>query len=141
MIADDSDAVTVLFHRMMRATLRAEKVGEGTLGRTVALARRLWGTGANADAHLAAALRELHGEPVDPDDPRQVAAEARSLAAANGLAPEPDRRGAGMARFVANVRRLRRGEITRAEFEEILGPDAGRVRWLDEHHPRWSEED
>ncbi|MFE9207083.1 hypothetical protein [Micromonospora sp. NPDC007230] len=140
MIADDSDAVTVLFHRMMRAELRAEKVGEDTLGRTVDLARS-WGTGPAADARLAVALRELHGEPVDPDDPRQVADEARSLATASGLAPEPDLRGAGMARFVANVRRLRNGEITRAEFEEILGPDAGRVRWIEEPDPRWPGED
>ncbi|MCW3819240.1 hypothetical protein ONA91_32840 [Micromonospora sp. DR5-3] len=140
MIADDSDAVTVMFHRMMRAALRAEKVGEDTLGRTVELARS-WGASPSADARLAVALRELHGEPVDPDDPRQVADEARSLAAASGLAPEPDPRGAGMARFVANVRRLRSGEITRAEFEEILGPDAGRARWIEEPDPRWPDED
>lgn len=63
MIADDSDAVTVRFLRMMRAEIGAERVGEDSLGRTADLARRWWGTG---DARLADALRDLHGEPVAP---------------------------------------------------------------------------
>ncbi|MEU2615473.1 hypothetical protein ABZ570_28440 [Micromonospora sp. NPDC007271] len=120
MIADDSDAVTVTFLRMMRAVLRAEKVGEDTLGRTVELARH-WGT--SADAELAAALRELHGEPVDTDDPRPVADEAISLAAESGLLPERHPRGAATARFAANARRLRTGEISPAECHEILHAD------------------
>lgn len=120
MIADDSDAVTVTFLSMMRAVLRAEKVGEDSLGRTVELARRWWGT---SDAQLAAALRALHGEPVDVDDPRQVADEATALGVESGLVTPPDPRGAGIARFAANARRLRTGEITPAEFHEIM--DAG----------------
>ncbi|MCW3845381.1 hypothetical protein ONA70_35495, partial [Micromonospora yasonensis] len=87
MIADDSDAVTVTFLSMMRAVLRAEKVGEDSLGRTVELARRWWGTGDAADAQLAAALRESHGEPVDVDDPRQVADEATTLGVQLGQHP------------------------------------------------------
>ncbi|SCF13269.1 hypothetical protein GA0074695_3698 [Micromonospora viridifaciens] len=122
MIADDSDAVTFTFLSMMRAIVRTEKVGEDTLGRTVELARR-WGTSAAADAQLAAALRELHGEPVDTDDPRQVADEAISLAADNGLLRERDPRRAAIARFAANARRLRTGEISPAEFDEIMHAD------------------
>ncbi|MEU1847654.1 hypothetical protein [Micromonospora sediminicola] len=109
MIADDSDAVTVVFLRMMRAELRAERVGEDSLGRTVELARRWWGT---ADARLADALRELHAEPVDDTDP-----------SASAAAGPPDQRGAALARFAANARRLRTGEISPAEFDEIMGAD------------------
>ncbi|NES31943.1 hypothetical protein GCE86_11695 [Micromonospora terminaliae] len=123
MIADDSDAVTVTFLRMMRAELRAERVGEDSLGRTVDLARRWWGAGATADARLAAALRELHGERVDTGDPRQVADAATALAADSGLLTPPDPRGAAVARFAANARRLRNGEITPAEFDEIMSTD------------------
>ncbi|MFI7071735.1 hypothetical protein [Micromonospora sediminicola] len=112
MIADDSDAVTVVFLRMMRAELRAERVGEDSLGRTVELARRWWGT---ADARLADALRELHAEPVDDTDPP-------ASAVAGPLTP-PDPRGAALARFAANARRLRTGEISPAEFDEIMGAD------------------
>ncbi|MFG2057473.1 hypothetical protein ACGFI9_25985 [Micromonospora sp. NPDC048930] len=126
MIADDSDAVTVTFLSMMRAVLRAEQVDGGSLGRTVELARRWWGT---ADVQLAVALRELHGEPVDTDDPRRVADEATALGVENGLLTPPDPRGAAIARFAANARRLRTGEITPAEFDEIM--DAG-----DEDHRR-----
>ncbi len=60
MIVDDSDAVTFLGTK--RAVLRAERVGEDGLGRSVELARRWWGTGDAADVQLAAVLRELHGE-------------------------------------------------------------------------------
>ena len=134
MIADDADAVTFVFRSMMRALLRSEKVGEDTLGRTVELAR-LWGTGATADARLTVALRELHGEPVDTTDPRQVADEGTSILAEHGLLPEPDARGAAMARFAANARRLRTGEVTPAEFEEVLGDDAGAVRWTADQDP------
>lgn len=123
MIADDSDAVTVTFLRMMRAELRAERVGEDSLGRTVDLARRWWGAGDVADARLAAALRELHDEPVDTDDPRQVADEVTALAADSGLLTQPDPRGAAIARFAANARRLRTGDITPTEFEELMRTD------------------
>ncbi|MFR9779875.1 hypothetical protein ACL02O_27940 [Micromonospora sp. MS34] len=123
MIADDSDAVTVTFLSMMRAVLRAERVGEDSLGRTVELARRWWGTGDAADAQLAVALRELHGEPVDTDDPRQVADEATALSVESGLLTPPDPRGAALARFAANARRLRTDEITPAEFDEIMESD------------------
>lgn len=133
MIADDADAVTFVFRSMMRDLLRNEKVGEDTLGRTVELAR-LWGTGQAADARLAVALRELHGEPVDTADPGQVAAaEGTAILAANGILPEPDPRGAALARFAANARRLRTGEISSAEFEELTGGDAG----TDRPDPRW----
>ncbi|MGW5671920.1 hypothetical protein [Micromonospora sp. NPDC003776] len=117
MIADDSDAVTVTFLSMMRAVLRAERVGEDSLGRTVELARQWWGT---SDAQLASALRELHGEPVDVDDPRQVADEATALGVESGLVTPPNPRGAAIARFAANARRLRTGEISPAEFDEIM---------------------
>ncbi|MGV9810060.1 hypothetical protein [Micromonospora chersina] len=123
MIADDSDAVTVTFLSMMRAALRAERVGDDSLGRTVELARRLWGAGDVQDARLAAALRELHGEPVDTDDPRQVADAATALAVDTGLLTPPDPRGAAIARFAANARRLRTGEITPAEFDELMATD------------------
>ncbi len=63
MIADESDAVTVRFLRMMSAELHAERAGDDSLGRTVELARQWWGT---ADDRLADALRELHGEPAGP---------------------------------------------------------------------------
>ncbi|MGC4892727.1 hypothetical protein [Micromonospora sp. DT31] len=78
MIADESDAVTVRFLRMMSAELRADAVGDDSLGRTVELARRWWGT---ADTRLADALRELHGEPVAHTEPPGVAS------------PRPDRHG------------------------------------------------
>src|SRR3954468_8463348 len=123
MIADDSDAVTITFLRIMRAVLRAERVGEDTLGRTVDLAQRWWGAAAVAAARLAAALRELHGEPVDTDDPRQVADAATALAVDSGLLTPPDPRGAAVARFAANARRLRTGEITPAEFDELMTTD------------------
>ena len=129
MIADDSDAVTIRFLRMMRAEIGTERVGEDSLGRTVDLARRLWGTGDAADARLADALRELHGEPVDLADPYDVAGAASALTADAGLLTEPDPRGAATARFAANARRLRTGEITPAEFDELMArartdPDA-----------------
>ncbi|MEU6078319.1 hypothetical protein [Micromonospora sp. NPDC047074] len=78
MIMDDADAVTVRFLMMMRAALRDEQPGEGTLGRTVELAGA-WGTGAAADARLHAELGRLHGDCPD-DDPRW---------AADRLMPEP----------------------------------------------------
>ncbi|MEU1807808.1 hypothetical protein [Micromonospora aurantiaca (nom. illeg.)] len=120
MIADDSDAVTIRFLRMMRAEIRAERVGEDSFGRTVDLARRWWGTGDAADARLADALRELHGEPVDRHD---VAGAASALTADAGLLTEPDPGGAAMARFAAGARRLRTGEITPAEFDELMARD------------------
>ncbi|MER5610426.1 MULTISPECIES: hypothetical protein [Micromonospora] len=123
MIADDSDAVTFRFLRMMRAEIGAERVGEDSLGRTVDLARRWWGTGDAADARLADALRELHGEPVDLADPHDVAGAASALTADAGLLTEPDPRGAAIARFAANARRLRTGEITPAEFDELMARD------------------
>ncbi|WP_374538762.1 hypothetical protein [Micromonospora aurantiaca (nom. illeg.)] len=123
MIADDSDAVTIRFLRMMRAEIGTERVGEDSLGRTVDLARRLWGTGDAADARLADALRELHGEPVDLADSRDVAGAASALTADAGLLTEPDPRGAATARFAANARRLCTGEITPAEFDELMARD------------------
>ncbi|MFI6326969.1 hypothetical protein ACIBBG_01585 [Micromonospora chersina] len=120
MIADDSDAVTVTFLSMMRAALRAERVGDDSLGRTVDLARRWWGAGDAQEARLAAALRELHGE---PDDPRQVADAASTPTVDTGLPTSPDPRGAAIARFAANARRLRTGEITPAEFDELMATD------------------
>ncbi|SCL48601.1 hypothetical protein [Micromonospora chersina] len=120
MIADDSDAVTVTFLSMMRAALRAERVGDDSLGRTVELARRWWGAGAAQDARLAAALRELHGE---PDDPRRAADAATAPTVDTGLPTPPDPRGAAIARFAANARRLRTGEITPAEFDEFMATD------------------
>ncbi|RZU75704.1 hypothetical protein EV384_4264 [Micromonospora kangleipakensis] len=134
MIADDADAVTVIFRSMMRAVLRSEKVGADTLGRTVGLARR-WGTGDAADAQLAVALRELHGDPVDTADPRQVADEGTAILADEGLLPEPDARGAATARFAANARRLRAGELSPAEFEELTGGDAGPTRQDPQRRP------
>jgi hypothetical protein len=120
MIADDSDAVTVSFLSMMRAVLRAERAGEDSLGRTVELARRWWGT---ADAQLASALRELHDEPVDTGDPRQVADEVTALGVANGLISPPSPHSAAIGRFAANARRLRNGELSPAEFDEIMAAD------------------
>ncbi|WMF04516.1 hypothetical protein [Micromonospora robiginosa] len=75
MIADESDAVTVAFLRIMRAELRVERPGEDSLGRTVELARRWWGAGDAADAQLADALRDLHDEPRDATGPREATAE------------------------------------------------------------------
>ncbi|MGC1215020.1 MAG: hypothetical protein WA890_27645 [Micromonospora sp.] len=129
---DEADAVALIFGSMMRHVLRTERVGEDTLGRTVDLARE-WGTSPTADARLAAALRELHGEHVDTDDPRQVADEATPILAENGVLPEADARGAASARFAANARRLRERDITPAEFEELMGGEAGRMEW----DPRW----
>ncbi|MEU4366235.1 hypothetical protein [Micromonospora chersina] len=120
MIADDSDAVTVTFLSMTRAALRAERVGDDSLGRTVELARRWWGAGDAQDARLAAALRELHGE---PDDPRQVADAAGAPTVDTGLPTSTDPRGAAIARFAANARRLRTGEVTPAEFDELMATD------------------
>ncbi|MEH0829762.1 MULTISPECIES: hypothetical protein [unclassified Micromonospora] len=105
MIADDADALAVTFHRMMRAVLAAERPGEGTLGHTVELARD-WGTGRAADARLADALRRLHGEPDEsPATPRSD-------------------RGAAIGKFAANARRLREGELTPAEFQQIMDDDS-----------------
>lgn len=129
---DEADAVALIFDSMMRNLLRTEKTGEDTLGRTVELARQ-WGTSDAADAQLAVALGELHGEPVDAEDPGQVADEATAILVENGLLTEPDARGAAIARFAANARRLREGEISPAEFEEIMGGDVGRM----EQDPRW----
>ena len=123
MIADDSDAVTVTFLSMMRSVLRAEQVDDDSLGRTVELARRWWGAGDAQNARLAAALRELHGEPVDTDDPRQAADASTALAVDTGMLTPPDPRGGAIARFAANARRLRTGEITPAEFDEIMATD------------------
>jgi hypothetical protein len=120
MIADDSDAVTVTFLSMMRAVLRAERAGEDSLGRTVELAGEWWGS---ADAQLASALRELHDEPVDTGDPRQLADELTALGVANGLITPPSPHGPAIARFAANARRLREGEISPAEFQEIMAVD------------------
>ncbi|MGW4500421.1 hypothetical protein ACWENR_17625 [Micromonospora sp. NPDC004336] len=120
MIMDDSDATTVRFLRMMRATLREEKVGEDTLGRTVELARD-WGTSGAADARLRAALRRLHGESPDPDDPRQVADECAGLDPGDDPDPGAAARGRAIGRFAANARRLREGEIGPDEFDRITG--------------------
>ena len=133
MIADDADAVTFIFRSMMRSLLRTEKVGDDTLGRTVEMARQ-WGTSPAADARLAVALRELHGEQVDTDDAREVADGGTAILAENGFLLERDARGAAIARFVANARRLREGELNPAEFEEMMGGDAGRRMDPD---PRW----
>ncbi|SCF21952.1 hypothetical protein GA0074696_3521 [Micromonospora purpureochromogenes] len=109
MIADDADALAVTFHRMMRAVLAAERPGADTLGRTIELARD-WGTGPAADARLADALRRLHGEPDEaPATPESA-------------------RGAAIGTFAANARRSREGEITPAEFHEIMDDDGGPTR-------------
>ncbi|MER5335814.1 hypothetical protein [Micromonospora sp. NPDC002717] len=120
MIMDDADATTVRFLRMMRATLREEKVGEDTLGRTVELARA-WGTSEAADAQLRAALRRLHGESPDSGDPRQVADECVGLDPDGVPDPATAARGRAIGRFAANARRLREGEIGPAEFDRIVG--------------------
>ncbi|MFJ6197879.1 hypothetical protein [Micromonospora sp. NPDC092111] len=78
MIADDADAITVTFHRMMRAAVAAERPGEGTLGRTVELARA-WGDGPAADVALAAALRRLHGDEPAGAEPSRSAATDRGV--------------------------------------------------------------
>ncbi|MEU5942058.1 hypothetical protein ABZ807_23380 [Micromonospora sp. NPDC047548] len=109
MIADDADALTITFHRMMRAALRAERPGEGTLGRTVELARD-WGASPAADAALATALRRLHGEPDEAPVTRESA------------------RGAAIGKFAANARRLREGEFIPSEFEQIMDDDGGVIR-------------
>ncbi|MEV4493890.1 hypothetical protein AB0K04_27735 [Micromonospora coxensis] len=106
MIADDADALAVTFHLMMRAALAAERPGEDTLGRTVVLAHH-WGSGPAADAELAAAMRRLHGEPEPAED--------------------DSARGAAIARFAANARRLRQQEITPGEFDRIMRDDDGPV--------------
>lgn len=123
MIADDADAVTVTFLSMMRAELRTEKAGEDSLGRTVELARRWWDAGDAADAQLAAALRELHGEPADPDDTRQIADETPTSGVGSTLLAPPDPWGGLVARFAANARRPAAGEISPGEFDEIMGAD------------------
>ncbi|MGK5444331.1 hypothetical protein ACSNN7_21280 [Micromonospora sp. URMC 105] len=124
MIADDADALTVTFHRMMRAALRAEQPGADTLGRTVELARH-WGADPDDDARLAAALRRLHGEEPDLDDAGQVAAEATAIGEVSGLVTPGSARGRAIGKFAANARRLRLGEITRAEFDQIMAEDDG----------------
>jgi hypothetical protein len=48
---------------------------------------------------------------------------ATALAVDTGLLTPPDPRGAAIARFAANARRLRTGEITPAEFDEIMAAD------------------
>lgn len=136
MIADDADAVTFIFRSMMRSILRSEKVGEDALGRTVELARQ-WGTSPAADARLAVALRELHGDQLDTDNAGEVADEGTSILAENGFLPERDARGAAIARLAANARRLREGQISPAEFEEIMGGEVGRM----EQDPRWRLDD
>lgn len=120
MIMDDADATTVRFLRMMRAALREEKPGEDTLGRTVELARA-WGTSEAADARLRAALRRLHGEAPDPDDPRQVADECADLDPDGVPDPGAAARGRAIGRFAANARRLREGQIGPAEFDQAVG--------------------
>ncbi|MEH0985821.1 hypothetical protein [Micromonospora sp. CPCC 205556] len=126
MIADDADALTVTFHRMMRAALRAEQPGADTLGRTVELARH-WGVDPDDDARLATALRRMHSEEPDLDDARQVADEVTAIGEVSGLLTPGGRsaRGRAIGKFAANARRLRQGEITRAEFQQIMAEDDG----------------
>ncbi|MDM4784504.1 hypothetical protein [Micromonospora sp. b486] len=123
MIADDSDAVTVRFLRMMRAEIGAERVGEDSLGRTADLARRWWGTGAAADARTRrrpAGTARRAGRP--GRSARRVGcrerADRRRRAAHRA---GPTRR--GDRPFAANARRLRSGEITPAEFDELMARD------------------
>ncbi|MEE3921867.1 hypothetical protein V2I01_37055 [Micromonospora sp. BRA006-A] len=52
-----------------------------------------------------------------------MAGAASALTADAGVLTEPDPRGAGVARFAANARRLRTGEITPAEFDALTARD------------------
>lgn len=129
----DDEAVAVEFRAMMRSILRHEKVGEDTFNQVFALVQR-WSNGHLTDAELKVALRRLHGEPVNPDDPRDVADEFASMRYGSygetRVLPRERARNQAIARFAANARRLRSGEITREEFERILGDDIGGVRWV-----------
>ena len=130
---NDPNAVAVEFRAMMRAILRDEKVGEDTLGKLVELTRRR-STDDITDAELRVALRGLHAEAVDPSEPQDVADEFISMQresyGATRASTEDAARGRAMAKFVANSRRLKNGEITRAEFEEIMRDEPGGIRWL-----------
>ncbi|MDM4784513.1 hypothetical protein [Micromonospora sp. b486] len=122
MIADDSDAVTVRFLRMMRAEIGAEGWARIRSAAPPTWPGAGWGTGAAADARLADALRELHGEPVDLADPHVVSGAASALRRRRAAhRAGPTRR--GDRPFAANARRLRSGEITPAEFDELMARD------------------
>ena len=117
----------------MQQRLPAQTFVMSLLRRAFALVQR-WSNGHLTDAELKVALRRLHGEPVNPDDPRDVADEFASMRYGSygetRVLPRERARNQAIARFAANARRLRDGEITREEFERILGDDIGGVRWV-----------
>ncbi|MCW3845140.1 hypothetical protein ONA70_34240, partial [Micromonospora yasonensis] len=61
--------------------------------------------------------------------------EATTLGVQSGLVTPPDPRGAAVARFAANARRLRTGEITPAEFDELMATDDEDRRHDELPHP------
>lgn len=119
----DSDAVVVAFRAIVRHLLRHEKVGDDTLGTLFELVRRRE-NGELTDAQLRSAVRHLlDGGPVDVSDPQVVNDEFEAMVRKSYVFTEQPDRGRLIARFAANARRLKDGEITRAEFEAIMRDD------------------
>jgi hypothetical protein len=125
---NDPEAIRLEFRAMMRAILRHEKVGEDSLGRTVELVRSRESVEGATDEELRVELRRLHGEPLDHHDPQHVTDELTAMRYGSMGLSRPSAKGRGMAKFAANSRRLRNGEITPAEFERIMGDDIDGVR-------------
>ncbi|MFC4019877.1 hypothetical protein ACFOW4_18300 [Micromonospora sp. GCM10011542] len=130
MTMNDPEAVRLEFRAMMRTILRQEKVGDDTLGRTVELVRSRESVEGATDEELRVELRRLHAEPLDHDDPQQITDEFTAMRYGSMGLSRPSTQGRAMAKFVANSRRLRDGEITRDEFARIMGDDIDGVRWI-----------
>jgi hypothetical protein len=68
-----------------------------------------------------------------PSDPGDGTAGTEATPADGGVRPpRPRDPGARAAKFVALSGRLNRGEITREQFEQLMGDDMQGVIWIDD---------
>ncbi|WP_074313665.1 hypothetical protein [Micromonospora cremea] len=116
----DSEAIRLKLRAMMRATLNDEKVGDDSLGQAVELVRNRESVEGATDEELRSELRRLHDEPLDPDDPQQVADEFKAMQYGSMGLTRPVARGRAAAKFVANIRQLSNDAAARPQPRALL---------------------
>ena len=129
---DDPSMISAQFDLTVERLLRGEQDEDSPI-LEAAWVHRLHKVGRITEQEMLGILQRNDGGPLDLDDPVAVAGEAamiRLVTPADPLTPEQRARSRSMAKFAANAGRLKRGEITREEFEEIMGDDMKHVRWL-----------
>ena len=126
---NDPMAVKQAFRGMMAGLMESTEVSD-SMGRTVLVSFRA-ALKQITDADLLGALARMedHDEPVDLSDPQAVIAEFWAIVPLDfkvsgwPVTAEEKARQRKRAKFAANARRLKDGEITREEFNRIMRDD------------------